>query len=298
MELSWFTRLKVAAAMAVGALVIGIFCRPFLTTAEPGSIAEFANLDIAEAGWLFFAALLSGFFAYFVSWPYGEKIGPLAAPAGLAVWAILDGTLAEVFQLNSAIQQRLEIFQKLRWEAFFWLAVVLAGFAGVYLASIICGKSSIKEDFVKLKKSILNINSATAVLASAFIAACIILQLARDTRIYDQKLGLISAQPNIPQTAFALIIGFGAAAFAVKKFLNASYFWTILSAPVITAFYSITFSNQKTIDYITAQWPAMFFANSIVCILPIQMVSFGTLGAIAGYWFAIKFEYWRQHQDE
>jgi hypothetical protein len=43
-------------------------------------------------------------------------------------------------------------------------------------------------------------------------------------------------------------------------------------------------------------WPAAFFPNSVISILPIQMVAFGTLGSVAGYWMAIRYEYWRKHE--
>jgi hypothetical protein len=28
----------------------------------------------------------------------------------------------------------------------------------------------------------------------------------------------------------------------------------------------------------------------------VQMVAFGALGSVAGYWMAIRFDYWRKHE--
>ena len=176
--------------------------------------------------------------------------------------------------------------------------VVVAGLAGVYAASILSGKSSIKEDLEKVKKGIANINNLTAIAVSALIAAVVILQLAQDEKIYDAKTGSLIGQPSISQITFAVIVGFGAAGFAIKKFFNLNFFWAILAGPVIAAFFSITFLNRATIETITARWPAVFFANSIVSILPIQMIAFGSIGAITGYWLAVRYEYWHQHERE
>lgn len=298
MELTWPMRLRIAAAMGIGAILVGFICWPCAAPDDPFGIVDAGNLDKAELVRIFIIAFICGFFAYFASWPFGKQIAVLAAPTGLAVWSIRDGSMGKLLQVNSTVDQRLAIFQALRWEAFLWIAVVLVSFGGVYLAAILSGKTSIKADFERLKKGISNVNILTAIAGSALIAAVVILQLARDEKIYDEKFGWLIAQPSIAQIAFAVIVGFGAAGFAVKKFLGLGFFWSILAAPVIMAFFSITFLNRPTIEAITARWPAVFFVNSIVCILPIEMVSFGTIGAITGYWLAVRYNYWHLHERE
>jgi len=52
----------------------------------------------------------------------------------------------------------------------------------------------------------------------------------------------------------------------------------------------------REVPYLVQNWPAAFFSNSVVSILPVQMVAFGTLGSVAGYWMAIRFEFWRKHE--
>jgi hypothetical protein len=298
MELSWPMRLRVAAAMGIGALLVGFICWPCAAPEDPFGVVNAGNFDKAELVMVLIIAFMSGFLAYFVAWPYGREIAVLAVPTGLAVWALRDGSMGGLMQSNSTVDQRLAIFQMLRWEPFFWIAVVLVSFAGVYAASILSGKSSIGADLEKAKKSLANINILTAIAGSALIAAVVILQLARNERIYDENIGTLTAQPGIAQIAFAVIAGFIAAGFAVKRFLGLGFFWAILAGPVITAFFSITGANRVTIEHITSRWPAVFFVNSIVCILPIQIISFGTLGAIAGYWLAVKFNYWRDYPNE
>jgi hypothetical protein len=315
-ELSWLMRLRIAAAMCAGALLIGLLGWPSAAPAEPFGAVAAGNLDGGGIVRLLALSFLSGFFAYFLSWPFGKQIAVLAAPTGLAVWSIRSGSMANLMQVNSTLDARMAVLEKLRWESFFWLAVVLAGFAGVYLASQIGirlrqdfgGQApaerdkgteiGFRADFKKLKQGIKNVNILTAVLGSALIAVIIILQLARDEKVYDERLGYLTGQPDKGQIVFAVIAGFAAAGFAVKKFLGLSFFWSILAVLVITVFFSITYANRTTVEHLTANWPAVFFANSVVCILPIQMISFGSLGAIAGYWMAVRYDYWRQHESQ
>jgi hypothetical protein len=42
----------------------------------------------------------------------------------------------------------------------------------------------------------------------------------------------------------------------------------------------------------------MFFSNAAISILPVQMVAFGTLGSITGYWLAVRYKYRREHKAE
>jgi hypothetical protein len=318
-ELSWLMRLRIAAAMGAGALLIGILCWPSAAPAEPFGVVAAGNLDGGGIVRLLILSLLSGFLGYFLSWPFGKQIAVLAAPTGLAVWSIRSGSMANLMQANSTVDVRMAIFEKLRWESFFWLVVVLAGFAGVYLANQIrgirlrrdfggqapaqrdkgtktVGKGGFEAEIKRLKQGIRNVNILTAVLGSALIAVIIILQLAQGERFYDERLGYLTGQPDKGQIIFGVIGGFAGAGFVAKKFLGVGYFGSILAAPVITIFVSISYANQAAVEHLTADWPAVFFANSLVCILPIQMVSFGTLGAIAGYWMAVRYNYWRRHE--
>ncbi len=311
---SWQTSIRTAAVMYVGAVLIGALCWPSIAPAEPFGIVSAGNFDGGGIVRLLALAFLSGLFAYFIAWPVGKQIAVLAAPAGLAVWSIRSGSMANLMQANSTLDARMAILAKLRWESFFWLAVVLAGFAGVYLASKITrpkkqkdggaeeqrkifGTEGFSADFKKLKAGIGNINILTAIFGSGVIAVLIILQLARGERFYDERLGYLIGQPDKGQITFAIITGFAGAGFAVKKFLGLSFFWSVLAVPVTAVFVSFIYASRATVEHITASWPAIFFANSMVAILPIELVSFGTLGAILGYLMAVRYEYWRQYES-
>ena len=129
MELTWPMKLRIAVAAAVGVLLIGILAWPM---SEPfGRVAAMGSRDAIILTALAFVA---GFIGYYVSWPYGREIGILAAPSGLALWAARSGKMGGLIQLNPTITERQALAASFRWEPFFWLAIVAAGFLGVLLA--------------------------------------------------------------------------------------------------------------------------------------------------------------------
>lgn len=299
MELTWPIRIRILAAFAVGILLIGLLCRPLAAPAERLGIIYLQNLTLPGQFYLIALSFLCGVISYFIARPYGKEIGILAVPAGLAILSISWGNLANLMQVNADVQSKLLIYNQLRFEAFFWLLLVLAGFAGVYVSDLLAGVKTEKKEEQDKKIATMNlyINSAIAVIGSVLIAGICIMILAQDVRFSDSKLGSVIAQPVKGQIVFAVVVAFGIVGFLCKKFLNVSYFWPILATAFITYIAIMTYINANTLEYIYNRWPANFFPNPTVSILPIQMVSFGTLGAIWGYWLAVKYELWRHHEQ-
>ncbi len=121
-------------------VLIGILAWPMANPSEgTGAISH------GGAAALVFLAFPAGLIGYFVSWPYGREIGILAAPSGLAIWAVRSGSMAALIQLNPTATQRQELIASLRWEPVFWLVVVAAGFAGVLLGQKIRPSLKLKE---------------------------------------------------------------------------------------------------------------------------------------------------------
>jgi hypothetical protein len=289
MELTWPMRLRIAAAVAVGVLMIGILAWPF---AEPFGAVK--TMGSRGAVVLLALAFVTGFIGYFVSWPFGREIGILAAPAGLAIWAARSGSMAGLIQLNPTAAQRQVLIASLKWEPFFWLAVVAAGFAGVLLAQKLCPNKKLETHEKSKSGPGEYLNAVLAVACSVFIAQFCIRIVAQDVTLSDNTLGSVVAQPAAGQIVFAVLVSFGAAAFVVKRFLNVSYIWPAISSAFVTTFIASVYA--KEVPDLVQNWPAAFFPNSVISILPIQMVAFGALGSVAGYWMAIRYEYWRKHE--
>ena len=298
MELSWLMRLRIAASVATGAILIGILA-PLGTPPEPFGAVSLTAGTIGFGGTITLAALavLAGFIAYFLSWPYGREIGILAAPSGLAIWAVRCGSMTSLMRLNLTVAQRQALFATLKFEPLFWLAIVAAGFAGVLVGQkILCPKPEPDKTQEKSNsKSNIYLNAAIALVGSVLIAQFCISILAQDVRIFDNKLGSVLAQPAVGQIVFAVFVSFGVAAFVVKKFLNVSYICPTVASALVTAFAVSAYVKQDVLQHLVQHWPAVFFSNAVTSILPVQMVAFGTLGSIAGYWLAVRYNYWRKH---
>lgn len=294
MELSWLMRLRIAAAAATGVILIGILAWPLVAPPAPfRSVSLFAGtISLADAIILAGLAFLAGLIAYFLSWPYGREIGILAAPAGLALWALRSGSMAGLMQLNPTVAQRQQLFATLKWEPAFWLAIVAVGFAGVLLGQKIRSKSKPNETREKSNSnSNIYLNAIIAVVGSVLIAQFCIRIFAQDI-----KFGPVVGQPAAGQIVFAVFVSFGLAAFIVKKILNVSYIWPIIACALITTFAITTYIKQDVLQQLVQSWPAPFYPNALVSILPVQMVAFGTLGSVAGYWSAARYTYWQKHE--
>lgn len=293
MELSWAMKLRIAAAGVVGVLLISILgwrlTEPNVITGSVG----YGGIVI-----LVILALLAGFIGYFVSWPYGSHIGILAVPFGLAVWAVRSGSMAALMQLYPTATQRQELIVSLKWEPIIWLVIVGAGCVGPLLCWKIFSKKKSDENKNESKTNPTKyLNSITALAASGIIAQFFLRVFAQDVSmlgtIGGKQISVI-AQPATGQIVFGVLASFGVAAFVVKKFLDASYIWPILSTFFVTLYALSIYA--KDASYFSSHWPASFFSNSVVSILPIEMVAFGTLGSIAGFWMAIRFDFWRKHE--
>jgi hypothetical protein len=294
MELSWLMKLRIAAAAAVGIVLIGILAWPLAAPADPLGVVSVLAGGISSSSFIVLAGLafLSGFIAYFLSWPYGREIGILAVPAGLSIWAVRSGNIAGLIQLKPTLQQRLTLFAALKWEPIFWLAIVAAGFLGVLLAHKIIPRQEKAETQTKSNSnSNTYLNVILALVGSGLIAQLCIRIFAQDVR-----MGALVSQPAIEQIVFAVLVSFGIAAFVVKMFLNVSYIWPIIASAFVTGFAISLYINQGVLQNLIGRYPAVFFSNSGLSILPVQIVAFGTLGSIAGYWLAVRYGYWRKQE--
>jgi hypothetical protein len=296
-ELSWPIKLRIAAASAVGVFLIGILAWPLGRPAEPlGAVSVVTGcVSLGDAAILVVLAFVAGCVGYFVSWPYGREIGILAAPAGLAVWAVRSGSMTELIRQNATIDQRVALFSGLKWESPFWLAVVAAGYAGaVFAQNLVARGGPSQADAKPRSKENKYINCALALIGSALIALLCIKLLARDVTIGVGSS--VVAQPLVAQIVLAVFVSFGVGAFVVKKWLGVGYVWPAMASILVTFYTSSTYGRAEVLQHLVGRWPAAFFANSVVCILPIQMVAFGTFGSIAGYWMAMRYIYWRKHE--
>ena len=295
--LSWLLKLRILAVVLLGMVVIGILAWPIVAPDEPGGIISMPGS--AGAVLLMVSALGVGFVAYFITWPSGTQIGVIAVPAGLAVWAVRSANVAHAMTNMGSAEQRVEFFSSLMPEPFFWLLIVACGFGGTLLARRVLAPSAGEDaDVPRMKPVSKNpMNIAAAILASAVIAFFVVSLLARDIGFSDEQLGHVTAQPSTGQIAFAVFVSFALAAFIVRNYPGVGFEWPAVSTAIVSTFGLALYSRGRIIEYLAVNWPANLFASAHSAILPLQMVSFGTLGAIAGFWLVESFETWR-HQEQ
>ncbi len=300
MELSWPMKLRIAVAAGLGVVVIGILCAPLTDSSLDDTGIFLTRMGVRGGAVLGLAAFLVGAVSYFICWPYGRQIAVLAVPSGLSVWAVKAGTTADVLQTNPLLSQRLWFFGMLKYECLFWLAVVGLGFAGVLVAELLCSKTARPSKEQGKSESKLNrcLRMAVAAVASIAVVWFTLGVLCQDVRLWDSNLGSLVGQPAVGQIVYAVVISFGLASFVVKKFLDVSYGWAVIAAIFVTYFGSSTYMRSDVLEYTLGHVPAVFFPHVAGSILPIQVVVFGTLGAIIGYWLAVNYIYWRQHESK
>jgi len=290
-------RLRIAVALALGAVFIGVLGWPLISAPAEFDVVSVAAGNVTLGGLVGLAllAFLSGFVAYFATWPYGREVAVTAAPAGLAVLSFRCGSMADFIRHNPTLLQRQAFFAAMKWEPLLWLAVVAAGFAGVLFAHRLSSKPDGPRPTDQRSGSTGLINAGIAIVASLLIAQFCIGILARDVRMYDRQLGAVEGQPAASQIAFALLLSFGLAAFLCKIVLNTGYVWSAAATATVTAFATTTYLKPDVLGHLCLYWPAAFFPHTVTSVLPVQMVSFGTLGAIAGYWLGVKYRHWRKN---
>jgi hypothetical protein len=301
MELTWPIKLRIALVAAVGIGLIGIYAWPRVAPADPFGVISVVNgrISVGDTMVILGLAFGAGLVSYFLAWPYGRQIGILAVPAGLAVWAVRGGNMGALMQLDTSIVRREQLYSTMCWEPMLWLVVVAAGFLGVFLGSqIVHPAESCKTDKPNKRNAGVLVNVIAAVIGSALVTQFLIGIFARDFSIGNATTGSVVGQPAVGQIIFAVLVSFGLAGFLVKKVLNVDYLWPIIASCIVTFIAISIYGRHDTVAYFAGRWPAVFFPNSVLAVLPIQVVAFGTLGAVAGYWLAVRYDYWRQYEAD
>ncbi len=291
--LSWMLKIRICAVALLGMIVLGLWAWSLVAPAEPFGIVSMPGLTGALI--LMVMALATGFVAYFITWPHGAYMGVIAVPAGMAVWAVRSGSIANALVGTADAAQRADFFRSLLPEPFFWLLLAAIGLAGVFLGRFVVAPAAPTQ--IHHSKPLLRLNKpANAVVAvgvSAVTAFVAVTLLAQNVKFPDARLGNVIAQPSSGQIGFAVFVAFALASFISKEFLDASYFWSAAATAVVSVFGLAFYGRTAILEHLAVSWPANFFASPHSSILPLQMVAFGTLGALAGFWLVQSFEVWR-----
>lgn len=296
MELSWINKVRIGAVIMLGVVVIGILAWPLAAPRDPMSPVRPGDIGLIGTLGLLALSFAIGVAGFFLAWPHGREIGVLAVPFGLATWAVRCGPMQSLTQANATVRARQDVIQSLQFEPIYWLLVVAAGFAGVLVAQCIASNASSRTGIARIQ-SCLKPHSIVigllallvAVLASSFFIGVVAQDLPTSAK-------WPAAQPSRSQLAFAGIMAFAATGFVVKKFFDLSYAWTVLAAAFVIPFTTTVYYRADTVQRFAESQPATFFPHAVFAVLPVQLVAFGAIGSVIGYWLAIQYDYWRQHE--
>lgn len=298
MELSWINKLRIGAVITLGVLVIGVFAWPLAAPNDPMSPVRAADVGFVGTLGLLALSFGLGIVSFFVAWPHGREIGILAVPFGLAAWAVRCGPMRTLTQSHASAEARQQLVNSLLFEPAYWLLFVAAGFAGVVVAQCLRSDSPSHIDVTRLK-SCLKPNGIVIGLIALLVAVLVAsLSLGVFAQDLPTSIRQPAAQPPRGQIGFAGIMAFAVAGFVVKKFFDLTYAWTALASAFVIPFAAMAYYRPDTIQKFAETQPATFFPHAVFAVLPVQLVAFGAIGSVIGYWLAIQYDYWRQHESD
>ena len=291
-------RLRIAAAMIVGVVIIGFVGWPMVRPLDGLGAVTLLGGQISVIDVVIFAVLayITGFAAYFAASPCGKAIAPLAVPAGLAVWTFRCGNVETLLRSHRQIAEKMAVYNSFRIEILLWLGLIGMGYLGILTAEKIKA-STLPEEIAEAEKDSSKNKSlriAMALVATTVVAMFCIGILAQDIRRFDAEIDFVIGQPGTGQIAFAVIVAFAVGAFLCKNFLNTPPIVSTASAFVLVQV--AVWISTNNLEHMSSNWPVSFFPRAISAILPIQIAAFSAIGSVLGYWIAIRYAYWREHE--
>jgi hypothetical protein len=290
-NVSGLTRIRTISSLLIGIILVGWVGWPLVCPADPLGAISLADGQITTAKILALCGLAfaAGLFSYLTSWPKGSMTAPLAAPAGMAVWVFASGDMRTLLLYNSTLAQRQHVYAVLGLEGLFWLLPVLAGMLGVLCGWMIQNRKQLSG--ISLTSLTADAKPFWIVISAAgtvVIAQILINIFAQDVRQTDSQLGYVIGQPGKGQIVFAVFVSFLAAGLAVKYFAKTGYIVPTLCVAVVVYLAMRYAASPVILENMTRNWSVAYFAKAITSILPLQMVTFGAMGAFTGYQSAIK----------
>ena len=301
-NIHWLMRVRAIAAMGVGAILLGGFAWPLVRPELPTAAITLMGSAITIPGAIICLLLAygAGFAAFFVAWPAGKIFAPYAAPTGLAIWAMRSGNMQQLLLDHQEAAQRQVLYSNLRWEGLFWLLICAAGYLGVLTASKLAGTKIVilgQYDSEQPHGANLGVNAALAAVIALVITWFAVGIFVQDIHQPDPRLGSVVGQPGNRQIAFGVFAAFCLAAYVAKYALKIGYLPVAAVSVILTFFGATQLLRSDTLAYLAGNWPIAYFNHAVNAITPLQMVTFASIGAITGYWMAVKFhhETWQSH---
>lgn len=298
-ELEWKLSLRLVLALTIGSVIVGMLPWEFVSPEDPVNPVSLLTADI-NALTLIVLVLLSlaaVALTFFSCSPYSFEFASVTIPAGLAIWALKSGQMANLLQNFSELEQRTGIYSSLRWEVLFWAALIMLGILAAAGLKKVTSKGTAGGRKWNFSTSYIT-NTVLGVVFGVIITEFALRIFARDVSYSDGQIGSVLAQPAGVQIAFAVLLSFGIAGFLVKTFLEVNYLWLLVSAAALLFLGYTNYINGEEITYITKSWSAVFFPSAVNAVTPLEIMSFSALGSAAGYWLSVRYKLWKDKQNQ
>jgi hypothetical protein len=283
-DVNWLTRMRTIVSLLIGVVLVGWPGWAVVRPEDPLGAITLIGGSIGAGAMIYLCGLAfaAGLVAYLASWPKGLLTAPLAAPAGMAVWVFASGDMRTLLLYHSTLAQRQQVYATLGWEGLFWLLPVLAGLGGVGVGWMIQNRKKPSLSMATLTANGKLFWAAVAVAASVIIVQLIINLFAQDVPQSDAQVGRVIGQPGKGQVVFAVFTAFLAAGFVAKYFAKINYLIPTLCTAVAVYWAMHNAATPAVLEAMTTHWSVAYFAKSIYAVLPLQMITFGALGAFTG----------------
>lgn len=292
-DISVLAKFKIALSLTIGMVVVGLVVWQIIAPASEFDVSSIALGSVSLGGFLILLTLsfFTASMTTFLVGKNGADLASCAVPIGLGACAVRMGELAITIGSYHGAQDIHSVYFGMSWEGFAWLLLVLIGIAG---ANVGIPFSLLRKRAASVDKKSVGIAIVISVLVGMFGTNL----LAIGARVVvDREVFSVTRQAYTGQVCFAVLISFIAAGFLCRHFFKVHYIVPVISTAFVVFITMIRASRMSDLEYLGANFPSSFFVNSFAGILPIQMVAFGSLGAMTGYWFSVLLKQWHKENS-
>ncbi len=303
MENQLIIKLKIASIALVG-LMMGYVTYPLI---KPVIADDVISIVMHDRSVLIFIvglilSVISGGIAGFISKMHGRNYALLAVPLFLICWAYHSGSIEGPVRLLESPEQKAGLFYKLLFDTILWSLMLASG----YLIACIINKhqpeSGLKDNSAKSNsdKGTKNsnstlINNGICVGLSAIIAVFIIRFLCQSNVGWIQGLqGMpeyeVKTVPAIAQGVSSVFLAFFISSYVIKQFalkffrgISVEY---LLITPLVVGVILYAYGAFQVVPgEILNQSPGFVLSShAFYYILPVHLISIGSIAVIAGYY--------------
>ncbi len=289
-DISALIKIKVTLAVSIATATIGFIGWLLISPSSQQESISLVFETLSFSNILLFA-LIVFLTAVFLSLTFGNNSQEFAfcgVAFALSVCAVRGGLLTVNLGYIGDVGEIHKIYQSLAWEGFAWLGIVLVAFAGSHIN---IGVSSLRKLWLQADKKNIVIGFVVSVVIG--VLGTNLLTLGARV-VVDSDVFSVVRQAYTGQICFGVLVSFCGGAYLCRHFLRVHYIVPTIASGLVV-FITMSFaSSTSNLEYLSTNLPSSFLLKPSAGVLPIQMVAFGSLGSIIGYWLSYSHQEWQK----